>query len=140
MTKSSFGNVGLIIDTGNPLLDHTVDGFVKISVVAAARAGAEDVYFMAKRGSVSSSGVKQSLKKMCSEGAYWGAIAGAYVGMEYGVAKISGTHDYKNAMISGALTGALVSAVSKGNAEKIFLTALTGGAIATAIGVINYLK
>ncbi|KAH9619887.1 hypothetical protein KSS87_008999 [Heliosperma pusillum] len=118
MTKGSFGNVGLIIDTGNPLLDHTVDGFIKIGIVAAARTGVQDAYFMAKRG----------------------AIAGAYVGMEYGVAKITGTHDYKNAMISGALTGALVSAASKGNTEKIFLNAVTGAAIATAIGVITYLK
>ncbi|MCI05780.1 outer envelope pore protein [Trifolium medium] len=34
------------------------------------------------------------MKKMCKEGAYWGAIAGVYVGTEYGVERIRGTRDW----------------------------------------------
>ncbi|KAK9716013.1 hypothetical protein RND81_06G205900 [Saponaria officinalis] len=139
MPRSSLGNVELVVDTGNALLDRTVDGFLKIGTVALTRAAAEEVYFMAQKGSISSKGIEHSLKKMCKEGAYWGAVAGTYVGMEYGVAKISGTYDYKNAMIGGALTGALVSAVSNSDRDKIVVGALTGGAIATAAQFLNYL-
>ncbi|GAU17336.1 hypothetical protein TSUD_110530 [Trifolium subterraneum] len=56
---------------------------------------------------------------MCKEGAYWGAIAGVYVGAEYGVERIRGTRDWKNAMIGGAVTGALVSAASNNKKDKI---------------------
>ena len=42
-------------------------------------------------------------------------------------------------MIGGALTGALVSAVSNGNRDKIIVDAITGGAIATAVEFINYI-
>ncbi|XP_074270522.1 outer envelope pore protein 16, chloroplastic [Silene latifolia] len=139
MPRSSLGKVELIVDTGHPLLNRTVDGFLKIGTVAVVRSAAEDVYAMAQKGSVSSNSVEHSLKKMCKEGAYWGAIAGTYVGMEYGVAKIRGTYDYKNAMIGGALTGALVSVVSKSKGDKIVVDAITGGAIATAVELINYL-
>ncbi|KAA3458556.1 outer envelope pore protein 16, chloroplastic isoform X1 [Gossypium australe] len=89
------------------------------------------------------------LKKMC-EGAYWGSVAGVYVGMEYGVGRIRGTWDWecsprymiqschivlqKNAMIGGALTGALVSAATNNNKDQIVSDALAGGAVATASG------
>ncbi|KAL2968599.1 hypothetical protein AAZX31_15G037200 [Glycine max] len=79
------------------------------------------------------------LKKMCKEGVYWGTIAGVYVGMEYGVERIRGTRDWKNAMIGGAVTGALVSAASNNKKDKIAIDAITGAAIATAAEFINYL-
>ncbi|XP_037481051.1 outer envelope pore protein 16-1, chloroplastic-like [Triticum dicoccoides] len=34
------------------------------------------------------------LMKMCKEGAYWGAVAGVYVGMEYGVERVRGVYDW----------------------------------------------
>lgn len=139
MPRSRFAKVDVIIDTGNPLLDRTVDGFLKIGTVAATRAAAEDAYNIAKRGSISTKHVERSLKKMCKEGAYWGSVAGVYVGMEYGMGRIRGTYDWKNAMIAGALTGAVVSAVSSGNRDKIVMDALTGSAIATAAEFINYI-
>lgn len=139
MPRSRFAKVDVIIDTGNPLLDRTVDGFLKIGTVAATRAAAEDAYNIAKRGSISTKHVERSLKKMCKEGAYWGSVAGVYVGMEYGMGRIRGTYDWKNAMIAGTLTGAVVSAVSSGNRDKIVMDALTGGAIATAAEFINYI-
>lgn len=79
------------------------------------------------------------LKKMCKEGAYWGTVAGVYAGMEYGTERIRGTRDWKNAMIGGALTGALISAASNNNRDKIVMDAITGGAVATAAEFLNYL-
>ncbi|MBF6266031.1 Tim17/Tim22/Tim23/Pmp24 family-domain-containing protein [Nocardia farcinica] len=79
------------------------------------------------------------MKKMCKEGAYWGTVAGMYVGMEYGMERIRGTHDWKNAMLGGALTGALISAASNKNKDNIVIDAIAGGAIATASTFLNYL-
>lgn len=44
----------------------------------------------------------------------------------------------KNAMIGGAFTGALVSAVGKNNRDKVVMDALTGGAIAAAAEFLSY--
>ncbi|XP_049412309.1 outer envelope pore protein 16, chloroplastic isoform X2 [Solanum stenotomum] len=107
--------------------------------VAATKAVAEETYGMVTRGSVSSHNFEKSLKKMCKEGAYWGTVAGVYAGMEYGAERIRGTNDWKNAMIGGALTGALISAASNNNRDKIVMDAITGGAVATASEFLNYL-
>ncbi|CAO2827132.1 unnamed protein product [Amaranthus hypochondriacus] len=139
MPRNRFAKVDVIIDTGNPLLDRTIDGFLKISTVAATRAAAEDAYHIAKTGTISTRNFEESLKRMCKEGAYWGTIAGVYAGMEYGVKRVRGTSDWKNAMIGGALTGALVSAVTNGNNDKIVTDALTGAAVATAAEFISFL-
>ncbi|XP_021754410.1 outer envelope pore protein 16, chloroplastic-like [Chenopodium quinoa] len=135
MPRSSFAKVDVVIDTGNPLLDRTVDGLLLLE----ARAVAEDAYHIAKKGSLSSKDLEHSLKKMCKEGAYWGTVAGVYTGVEYGLRRARGTNDWKNAMLAGALTGALASAVTNGNKDKIVTDALTGGAVATAAELINYL-
>ncbi|TQD86364.1 hypothetical protein C1H46_028053 [Malus baccata] len=83
--------------------------------------------------------ISAELKKMCKEGAYWGTIAGVYVGAEYGIERVRGHRDWKNAMLGGALTGALVSVASHKNTNKVLVDAITGGAIATAAEFINYL-
>ncbi|XP_022158248.1 outer envelope pore protein 16, chloroplastic [Momordica charantia] len=129
----------VVIDMGNPFLNLTVDAFFKIGSVAATRAAAEDAYHVLRKGTISSHNFEHTLKKMCKEGAYWGTVAGVYVGMEYGVERIRGTRDWKNAMIGGALTGALVSAASSNNRDKIAIDAITGGAVATAAEFLNYL-
>ncbi|KAI3694628.1 hypothetical protein L1987_77596 [Smallanthus sonchifolius] len=139
MSSISSPKVEVFVDMGNPLLNHTVDGFLKIGTVSAAKVAAEETYHMVKRGSVSKHNLENSLKKMCKEGAYWGTIAGVYVGMEYGVERVRGTRDWKNAMIGGAVTGALVSAASSNKRDKIIMDAITGGAVATAAEFINYL-
>ncbi|KAI3985155.1 hypothetical protein MKX01_027241 [Papaver californicum] len=138
-TSLSSPKVDFAIDMGHPLLNHTVDGFLKIGTVAASRVAVEETYHCIKKGSVSSNGLEKSLKKMCKEGAYWGAVAGVYVGMEYGMERVRGTRDWKNAMLGGAATGALVSAACSNNGEKIVIDAIAGGAIATAAEFINYL-
>lgn len=45
----------------------------------------------------------------------------------------------KNAMIGGALTGALASIANNNNKDKVLTDAITGGAVATAAEFINYL-
>ena len=131
--------VDVVIDTGNPFLNLTVDGFLKIGSVAATRSLVEDTFNIVKRGSLHQKDFEHSFKKMCKEGAYWGTVAGVYVGMEYGMERIRGTSDWKNAMIGGALTGAVVSAASKNKGDRVAMDAITGGAIATAAVFINYL-
>ncbi|MCI11955.1 outer envelope pore protein 16 chloroplastic-like [Trifolium medium] len=41
--------VDVVIDTGNPYLNLTVDGFLKIGTVAATRALAEDTYHIVRK-------------------------------------------------------------------------------------------
>ncbi|KAL6203247.1 hypothetical protein ACLB2K_026949 [Fragaria x ananassa] len=131
--------VDVAIDMGHPLPNITVDGFLKIGTVAATRAAAEDAYYAVKEGSISSHNFEQTLKKMCKEGAYWGTVAGVYVGAEYGLERIRGRRDWKNAMIGGAVTGAVISAATSNNKDRILVDAITGGAIATAAEFLNYL-
>ncbi|XVF20053.1 hypothetical protein REPUB_Repub11eG0165100 [Reevesia pubescens] len=133
-------SVYVTIDTGNHFVNHTLDGFLKIGTVAVTRVVAEDTFKAIDKGKLSKDSLEHSIKKMCKEGAYWGTVAGVYVGMEYGVERIRGRRDWKNAMIGGAITGALVSAASKNNKDKIVADALTGGAVATASVVLNYLS
>ncbi|KAM1581459.1 hypothetical protein TB2_029021 [Malus domestica] len=145
MPRTSFAGsltgpkVDVMIDLGNPFFNHTVDGFLKIGTVAATRVVAEDAFSAAKKGRISSHDFEHTLKKMCKEGAYWGTIAGVYVGAEYGIERVRGHRDWKNAMLGGALTGALVSVASHKNTDKVLVDAITGGAIATASEFINYL-
>ncbi|KAG9158157.1 hypothetical protein Leryth_000302 [Lithospermum erythrorhizon] len=132
--------VDVFVDLGNPFLNLTFDGFLKIGTVAVAKAAAEEVYHVVKKGyTIVKFICRHNLKKMCKEGVYWGSVAGVYVGMEYGVAKIRGTRDWKNATLGGALTGAVISLAASNNGDKIVMDAIAGGAIATAAEFINYL-
>ncbi|XP_077217673.1 outer plastid envelope protein 16-1 [Tasmannia lanceolata] len=131
--------VDVVIDMGNPFLNRTVDGFLKIGTIGASRVAAEETYHSLRKGSISKHSVEHALKKMCKEGAYWGTVAGVYVGMEYGVERIRGTSDWKNALIGGVVTGALISAASNNGRDKVVVDAITGGAIATAADFLNYL-
>ncbi|XP_042512107.1 outer envelope pore protein 16, chloroplastic-like [Macadamia integrifolia] len=139
--SSSFSSpdVSVTIDMGNPFLNRTVDGFLKIGTIAAARVGAEEMFHCIRKGSISEHKLEHSLKKMCKEGAYWGTVAGVYVGMEYGMERIRGTRDWKNAMLGGAVSGALISAVSNSSREKVVVDAITGAAVATAAEFLHYL-
>ncbi|OAY74535.1 Outer envelope pore protein 16, chloroplastic [Ananas comosus] len=128
------------IDMGNPFFNRTVDGFLKIgAVVGASKVLAEETYDCLRKGSISKGKFEDALKKMCKEGAYWGTVAGVYVGMEYGMERIRGTRDWKNAMLGGALTGALISAASNNGRDKVIRDAITAGAVATAAELVCYL-
>ncbi|CAM0958410.1 unnamed protein product [Alopecurus aequalis] len=131
--------VDFVIDTGNPLLNRTVDGFIKIGAVGACKVLAEDAFECIHKGNVSTDKLEKTLKRSVTEGAYWGAAAGLYVGVEYGVEKIRGKYDWKNALIGGVVSGALVSAANNSKADKIATDAITAGALATAVEFINYL-
>ncbi|KAM7259202.1 hypothetical protein ACFE04_014943 [Oxalis oulophora] len=130
------------IDFGNHFLNRTVDGFLKIGTVAAAKTAADGVYHVVKKGSCSKNNLEHTisvvqLKKMCKEGAYWGTVAGVYTGMEYGAGRVLGTSQWKNAMIGGAVTGALMAAATGKEKDKVVMDAIAGAAIATGM---NYLK
>ncbi|TYI73180.1 hypothetical protein E1A91_D07G113300v1 [Gossypium mustelinum] len=86
--------VDITIDTGNLFFNHALEGFLKIGSVAATRSIAEDSFKAINGGKLSKHCLERSLKKMCKEGAYWGSVAGVYVGMEYGVGRIRGTWDW----------------------------------------------
>ncbi|XP_043701236.1 outer envelope pore protein 16, chloroplastic-like [Telopea speciosissima] len=131
--------VDVAIDMGNPYLNLTLDGFLKIGAVAATRVAAEETYHCLRAGNFSKNKMEHSLKKMCKEAAYWGTIAGVYVGMEYGMERVRGTRDWKNAMLGGAITGALISAATDNGKDKVVLSAISGAAIATAAEFLSYL-
>ncbi|CAO1940283.1 unnamed protein product [Urochloa humidicola] len=127
------------IDMGHPFLNNTVDGFIKIGSVGACKVAAEEAFECLHKGDVSKHKVEHVLKKMCKEGAYWGTIAGVHVGVEYGIDKIRGHKDWKNAMLGGAVMGALVSAVNNNQRQKLVKNAITGGAIATVAEFLSHL-
>ncbi|CAM0958464.1 unnamed protein product [Alopecurus aequalis] len=139
MPRAGLPKVAFAIDMGHPLLNRIVRGFLSIGAVGACKVAAEDAFDCLHKGNVSKRKLEQTLKKMCTEGAYWGAVAGVYLGMEYGVKRILGLYGWKNALIGGFLSGALISAASNSRVDKIAKAAITGGAIATAIEFINYL-
>ncbi|XP_047318693.1 outer envelope pore protein 16, chloroplastic [Impatiens glandulifera] len=132
--------VNVLVDMGHPFLNRTLDGFIKIGSVAVTKVALEETFDMLKGGSISQNKAKNALKKMCKEGVYYGSIGGLYVGMEYVVERICGTKDWKNAMIGGALTGALISVASNKSGDHIIKDAITGGAIATASEFINHIQ
>ncbi|KAL5655644.1 hypothetical protein ACJX0J_034963, partial [Zea mays] len=55
---------------------------------------AEETFDCLHRGDVSKRKVEHALKKMCKEGAYWGTVAGVYVGVVYGVERVRGRSDW----------------------------------------------
>ncbi|KAG6497696.1 hypothetical protein ZIOFF_045600 [Zingiber officinale] len=116
-SSSNCPRIDVAVDMGNPFLNRTVDGFLKIGAVAASRVAAEETFHFLQKGTVS----------------------GVYVGVEYGMERVRGTKDWKNAMLGGAVTGLLISVTSNNNKEKVFKDAITAGAVATAAEFINYL-
>ncbi|KAK1256602.1 hypothetical protein QJS04_geneDACA025067 [Acorus gramineus] len=52
--------VDVVIDMGNPFLNRTVDGFLKIGTVSASRVAAEETYHCIKRGSVSKHKIQET--------------------------------------------------------------------------------
>ncbi|KAI5083480.1 hypothetical protein GOP47_0003223 [Adiantum capillus-veneris] len=69
---------------------------------------------------------------MGKEGVQWGVIASVYSGMQYGMERVRGKRDWKNALLGGALTGALLKFGDKSyNRDKMIEGAITGAAVAT---------
>ncbi|CAN8315194.1 unnamed protein product [Cochlearia groenlandica] len=130
--------LSVAVDMGNPFLNLTVDGFLKIGAVGVTKSLVEDTYKAIDKGSLSKSTLEHGLKKMCKEGVYWGAVGGVYVGTEYGIERVRGTRDWKNAMLAGAVTGAVTAAASNKGKDNVVIDAITGGALAAASQFLNY--
>ncbi|XP_022846325.1 outer envelope pore protein 16, chloroplastic [Olea europaea var. sylvestris] len=154
--------VDLIVDLGNPFLNLTFDGFLKIGTVAAARVAAEEAYYVVKRGSLSHHNFEQTVRNLLCEICSFHRVM--FLLREYYkshyvaprskhfcivlVVRLTNVYfrliDYsiilqKNAMLGGALTGAVISAASNNGRDKIVTDAIAGGAIATAAEFLNYL-
>lgn len=133
-------SVDVFIDMGHPFLNRTVDSFLKIGLVGASHSAVQESFTCLRKESISKGDIEAGVKKMATEGLQWGAIAGIYTGMEYGMQQTRGRHDWKNAMLGGALTGAILTlSDSKYNREKLIRSAATGGAIATAAELLTHL-
>ncbi|KAF8667147.1 hypothetical protein HU200_053335 [Digitaria exilis] len=137
--------IDVAIDMGNPFLNRTVDGFLKIGAVGACKVAAEETFECLNRGyllSLLASPFTLFITLLRVQSRYFkaqGTVAGVYVGMVYGVERVRGRSDWKNAMIGGALSGALISGASNNNKDKIIKDAITAGAVATAVEFVNYL-
>ncbi|KAG0581563.1 hypothetical protein KC19_4G261700 [Ceratodon purpureus] len=133
--KASPNCTNFLVDTGNPLLNCTLDGVLKIGGVGAAHAATQETYsWMRKEQPTTRRDIEKIVKKAGKEGLQWGMVAGMYAGFEYGIGKArKGKHDWRNAAVGGALTGAILS-VSDGrlSQDKLVRTAITASALATA--------
>ena len=133
-------SVDVVIDMGHPFLNRTVDGFLKIGTVGFAHAAAQDIYTNLRKESVSKHDLEHMVKRMGREGLQWGVVAGVYCGMEYGMERVRGKRDWKNALLGGALTGALLTfGDRKYSRDKMIEGAITGGAVATACELLRYI-
>ncbi|KAH8941246.1 hypothetical protein BDL97_14G027600 [Sphagnum fallax] len=88
-------------------------------------------YDAVKDGHVGVSRALYVTKSIARNGLGWGCFAGAYLGLNCGVETVRGKKDWINASLSGAITGALVSART-GSISKILGTSVLVSAIATA--------
>lgn len=62
------------------------------------------------------------------------------IGVQYGIERMRGRRDWKNAAIGGAITGAILTMGDKQyDRQRMIQTAITGGAIATANEFLRYL-
>ncbi|XP_025806538.1 outer envelope pore protein 16, chloroplastic-like [Panicum hallii] len=143
--------IAVSIEMDRPVLSRTLHGFLlphravrsflNVGAAAACKVAAEDALDCLTTGCVSRHKVECSLKKICKDGAYWGTAAGVYVAMESAVEETRGRTDWKNAVIGGALAGAVMSAAtagSSGHRDKVVKDAIAGAAIAAAAEFIGH--
>ncbi|KAI5078900.1 hypothetical protein GOP47_0006571 [Adiantum capillus-veneris] len=126
-------NVDVMVDMGHPLLNRVVDGFLKVGGVGAVHALAQETYGVVRREEATKRSLELMAQRTGKEAVQWGLVAGVYSGMTYAMQEARGTHDWKNALLGGALTGAALSLTeSNPRSDRIITGAITGGAIATA--------
>ncbi|XP_024532204.1 outer envelope pore protein 16, chloroplastic [Selaginella moellendorffii] len=126
-------NVDVLIDMGHPLLNRIVDGFIKVGGTGALHAAAQESMRYVSQESANKRSLEKSVNQMGKECLQWGMVAGIYSGMTYTMQEARGVHDWKNALLGGALTGAALSLTdSNVTHERVISSAITGGAIATA--------
>ncbi|KAG6557648.1 hypothetical protein Mapa_000929 [Marchantia paleacea] len=125
--------IDVLVDLGHPLLNRVFDGFVKVGGVGALHAASQDTYRFLAQEETNKKSVEKMVQRMGKEAVQWGLVAGVYSGMSYGMQEARGVHDWKNALLGGALTGAALSLTeSNPSHDRVVRGAITGGAIATA--------
>jgi hypothetical protein len=123
----------VLIDLGHPLVNRVVDGFIKAGGVGAIHAGAQDAVRALFVEETNQKSLEHSAQRMGKEALQWGLVAGMYTGLTNALTEARGVHDWKNALLGGALTGAALSLTEPNpRADRVISGAITGGAIATA--------
>lgn len=132
--------VDVVVDIGNPILNSTVNGFLKVAPVGASHAVTQEAFRMFQDERVTKRDLERMVKRAGKDGLQWGVVAGVYSGVQYGIERMRGRRDWKNAAIGGAITGAILTMGDKQyDRQRMIQTAITGGAIATANEFLRYL-
>lgn len=83
--NASTPTVDLVVDTGNPLLNSTVNGFLKVGPVGAAHVATQEAFKMFQKERVTKPDLEKMVKKAGKEGLQWGVVAGIYAGENHTV-------------------------------------------------------
>ncbi|KAF0910096.1 hypothetical protein E2562_001331 [Oryza meyeriana var. granulata] len=151
-----------MLDLGHPLLNRVAESFIKAAGISAVQVVARESYFMSMEGEGGGSGAvsdstgarKRSfpdlnggnssksaeamVKSVSKESLQWGLAAGLHSGLTYGLTEARGTHDWKNSVVAGALTGAAVALTSdRASHERVVQGAIAGAALSTAANVLS---
>lgn len=78
--RASSPTVDLVVDMGNPVLNSTVNGFLKVGPVGATHAATQEAFKMFAKESVTKGDLERLVKKAGKEGLQWGVVAGVYSG------------------------------------------------------------
>ncbi|GLJ26004.1 hypothetical protein SUGI_0498820 [Cryptomeria japonica] len=148
-------------DLGHPLLNGVAESFVKAAGIGAVQAVSREAYYttiegfndeesgvefgnkkrgrLPRRGESHGKSLEALVKTAGKESFQWGLGAGVYSGVTYGLKEArGGTHDWKNAAIAGALTGASVALThDEPNNDSIVQSAITGAALSTVVSILN---
>lgn len=127
------------VDLGHPLINRVFDGFVKVGGVGALHAASQDSYrYLVSEDSGNKKTLEQSFQRIGKDAVQWGLVASVYSGVTYGISEARGVHDWKNALLGGALTGAALSLTETNpGTDRVLRGAITGGAIATAAEILR---
>ncbi|EAY89687.1 hypothetical protein OsI_11229 [Oryza sativa Indica Group] len=100
--------------------------------------GARKRSFPDLNGGNSSKSAEAMVKSVSKESLQWGLAAGLHSGLTYGLTEARGTHDWKNSVVAGALTGAAVALTSdRASHERVVQCAIAGAALSTAANVLS---
>jgi hypothetical protein len=126
------------VDLGHPLINRVFDGFVKVGGVGALHAASQDSYRFLLSEETNKKTLEQSFQRIGKDAVQWGLVAAVYSGTTYGIQEARGVHDWKNALLGGALTGAALSLTEQNpGTDRVLRGAITGGAIATAAEILR---
>ncbi|KAF3597984.1 hypothetical protein DY000_02026642 [Brassica cretica] len=155
-----------LFDLGHPLLNSIADSFVKAAGVGALQAVSREAYFTVVDGKTpatffifkyienngsnkhrfpnlrgeSSKSLEALVKNTGKESLQWGLAAGLYSGITYGMKEArGGTHDWRNSVVAGALTGAAMAVTTseRTSHDQVVQSALTGAAISAAANLLS---